>query len=177
LIANVSATGLVTVTGSGEVELRAIYQNVAGSLAMNLTRGFSLSGTVQEVGPDPRAMAGVRLEIVGGSASGRVVTSDTGGSFSFTGLTGVVAIEATKAGYLPWRIANLTVDRDMTIQVVMYPTPPTNAAGAPATARCKDGTWSWAQTVAEACTANGGILYGVCPGVLCAATRAIGVIR
>ena len=32
-------------------------------------------------------------------------------------------------------------------------------------------------TVAEACTANGGILYGVCPGALCAATRSIGRIR
>jgi hypothetical protein len=59
----------------------------------------------------------------------------------------------------------------------MYPTPATNPSGATATARCKDGTWTWATTVAEACTANGGILYGVCPGALCAATRSIGAIR
>ena len=177
LIANVSATGLVTVVGAGEVEFRAIYQNVAGSLAMQLTRGFSLSGTVQEAGPDLHATSGVQLEIVGGSLSGRVASSDASGSFSFGGVTGVVALEATKAGYFPWRLSNLTVDHDMSIQVVMYPTPPTNAAGAQATARCRDGSWSWAQTVAEACTANGGILYGVCPGVLCAATRSIGAIR
>src|SRR5437868_4317875 len=34
LIANVSATGLVTVVGSGNVELRAMYQNVVGTLAI-----------------------------------------------------------------------------------------------------------------------------------------------
>src|SRR5262249_7493713 len=113
LIASVSATGLVTVVGSGQVEFRAIYQSVAGSLAMMLTPGFALSGAVQEVGPDPHAMSGVRLEIVGGPGNGRVATSDAGGSFSFGGVTGVVALEATKAGYLPWRVSNLTIDHDM----------------------------------------------------------------
>src|SRR5712692_4319688 len=176
-IATVSATGLVTVVGSGQVELRATYQSVAGTLAMQLTPGFSLAGSAQEVGPDMPALSGVRLEIVSGSGTGIFMTSDATGSFRFDSLTGVVAIEATKTGYLVWRIANLTVDHDMLMQVAMYPTPPTNASGATATARCKDGTWSWAQTVAEACTANGGILYGVCPGALCAATRSVGVIR
>jgi Big-like domain-containing protein len=177
LIAAVSVTGLVTVVGSGNVELRATYQNVVGMLAMQMAPGFLLAGTVQEVGPETRAVSDVRVEIVSGPGAGTVVTSDSTGLFRFSRLTGLVAIEATKTGYLPWRLANLTVDHDMTLQVGLYPTPPTNASGATATARCTDGTWSWATTVAEACTANGGILYGVCPGALCAATRSIGVIR
>jgi Big-like domain-containing protein len=176
-IATVSATGLVTVVGTGQVELRATYQNVVGTLPMQVRVGFSLSGNVQEVGPDMRAMSGVRLTIVSGPGAGASVTSDATGLYRFTGVTGVVAIQATMAGYITWRIANLTVDHDMSMQVAMYPTPPTSASGATATARCNDGTWTWAQTVAEACTANGGILYGVCPGALCAATRSVGAIR
>jgi len=177
LIAAVSVTGLVTVVGSGSVELRATYQNVVGALAMQMAPGFMLSGTVQEVGPDTRAVSDVRVEIVSGPGAGTVVTSDSTGIFRFSRLAGVVAIEATKTGYLPWRLANLTVDHDMTLQLGLYPAPPANASGATATARCQDGTWSWATTVAEACTANGGILYGVCPGALCAATRSIAVIK
>jgi hypothetical protein len=177
LIAAVSVTGLVTVVGSGQVELRATYQNVVGTLAMQLAPGFMLSGNIQAVGPESLAVSGVRVEIVGGPGAGTVVTSDSTGAFGFSRLTGVIAIEATKSGYLPWRLSNLTVDHDMTMQVALYPTPPSNASGATATARCKDGTWSWATTVADACSANGGILYGVCPGALCAATRSIGRIR
>jgi hypothetical protein len=176
-IATVSVSGLVTVVGSGQVELRATYQRVVGTLAMEFAPGFLLAGNVQEVGPDSLALSGVRVDIVSGPGAGTIVTSDPSGLFRFTRLTGVVAIEATKSGYMPWRLANLTVDHDMTIQVAMYPTPPTNASGATATARCKDGTWTWATTVAGVCTGNGGILYGVCPGALCAATRSIGVIR
>ena len=177
LVASVSATGLVTVVGSGNVELRAAYQNVVGTLAIQMAPGFLLSGSVQEPGPDLSVVSGVRVEIVSGPGAGAVATSDSTGSFRFNRLTGVVAIEATKNGYLPWRIANLTIDHDMTLQIGLYPTPPANASGATATARCKDGTWSWATTVAEACAANGGIMYGVCPGALCAATRSIGQIR
>jgi hypothetical protein len=177
LIASVSATGLVSVVGSGSVELRATYQNVIGTLAVQMAPGFLLSGTVQAVGPDTQTVSDVRVEIVSGPGAGAVVTSDSTGVFRFSRLTGVVAIEATKTGYIPWRLANLTVDHDMSLQVSLYPTPPTNASGATATARCTDGTWSWATTVAEACTANGGIMYGVCPGALCSATRSIGGIR
>jgi hypothetical protein len=172
----VSATGFVTVIGTGQVELRALYQNVIGTLALDMAPGFLLSGNVQEVGAATPALSGVRVEIVSGPGAGTSATSDSTGVFRFR-LSGVVAIEATKAGYLPWRIANLTIDHDMTVQVALYPTPPTNASGATATARCTDGTWTWAPTVAEACTGNGGILYGVCPGALCAATRSIRVIR
>jgi len=176
-IAAVAATGLVTVLGSGAVELRATYQTVVGSLTMQVAPGFVLSGTIQEVGPAMHPLAGVRLQIVSGPGAGTAVTSDAAGLFRFSNVAGVIGVEASAADFMPWRVANLTVDRDTTIQVSMYPTPPTNAAGLTATARCNDGSWTWAITVGEACTANGGILYGVCPGALCAATRSIGAIR
>ena len=80
--------------------------------------------------------------------------------------SGEVEVRATYQSVL-WRLSNLTVDYDFTSDVFLYPTPPTNAAGASATARCRDGTWSWAQARADACKANGGVIYTVCPGVLC----------
>ena len=68
---------------------------------------------------------------------------------------------------MTWRLTTLSVDFDRQIDIVMYPTPPTDNTGATATARCNDGSWSWAQTRAAACTANGGVAYTVCPGPIC----------
>ena len=64
-------------------------------------------------------------------------------------------------------VTNLTMDRDREIDLELFPTPPLNPAGASATARCVDGSWSWAATRGDACTANGGVVYGVCPGPMC----------
>ena len=93
--------------------------------------------------------------------------SDGNGVFRFSPQTfGVVGILATKDGFQLWRLTNLTVDQDRMLDVTLFPTPPTTG-GATATARCGDGTWSWARSWADACTANGGVAYGVCPGPLC----------
>jgi hypothetical protein len=80
---------------------------------------------------------------------------------------GEIGVEAVKDGYSLWRLTNLILDHDRDLQVVLYPNPPQNPAGVAATARCNDGSWSWAQTRADACTANNGIAYTVCPGPLC----------
>jgi hypothetical protein len=173
----VSPTGLATIVGTGSADVRAAYQNVVGTMTIDFGSGSALSGRVREEAPHTPALSGVRVEIVSGPRAGTYVTSDAAGAFRFANLTGVVDLQATKAGYLPWRLGSLTVDRDTSIDVTMYATPPTSAAGDTATARCQDGTWSWARTVADACAANGGILYGVCPGALCAATRSRGSIR
>jgi carboxypeptidase family protein len=176
-VIRVSPTGLATIVGLGSADVRAAYQQVVGSMAVQFGSGFALSGRVQEEAPDSPPVAGVRVEIVGGPYAGTAVTSDTSGAFRFVNLTGVVDVQATRAGYLSWRLANLTVDHDTIIDVTMYATPPTNGAGDAATARCRDGTWTWARAVADACSTNGGILYGVCPGALCEATRSAGAIR
>ncbi len=171
-LATVSPTGLVTAVGSGSVDARATYQGVTGTLTMQVGRPiqrFGVSGVVREVGAGGGGLAGVRLEIVRGPGAGSVATSDDSGSFRLGGVMGMVDITASKPGYIDWRLQNLTVDRDMRMDVGIYPTPPTDAAGARATARCQDGTWSWSQTIADACSGHGGLLYGVCPGMLCAA--------
>ena len=57
---------------------------------------------------------------------------------------------------------------DERISVNLYQTPPTDASGASATARCNDGSWSQATTRQDARTADRGVASRVCPGPLCA---------
>jgi len=172
-LATVSASGLVTAVGTGSVDVRATYQGVTGALTMQVGRPiqrFGVSGVVREVGGSGGGLGGVRIEVVRGPGAGAVATSDDSGSYRLPAVMGMVDITASKPGYIDWRLQNLTVDRDMQMDVGIYPTPPTNASGARATVRCEDGTWSWAQSIADACVGHGGILYGVCPGMLCTAS-------
>lgn len=172
-LAAISTTGVLTALGSGQVEVRAIYQGVTGTMGLSVSvpsapTTFTVSGIAAETAPASKPLAGVRVEITDGPDAGRSTTSDSNGAFRLDGLTkGVVAVLAEKSGYLPWRVSNFTVDRDYQLEVKLYPTPPKDANGVDATARCQDGTWSWEKTFAEACSANGGILYTVCPGPIC----------
>ena len=128
----------------------------------------TLAGVAREVRPNARLLGDVRIQITGGPEAGKFAMTDANGVFKFEALaSGLLSIDATKDGYLLWRIANLGFDGDRTIEVDLYPTPPMNASGASATARCMDGTWSWATSLTEACAANGGVAYTTCPGPLC----------
>lgn len=165
-LASVSPAGLVTVHGTGDVDLKATYQGVSGSLhvSVSLAKTFTVSGFVNEVAPNARVLSGVRVQILVGGFT----FSDDKGAFAIAGLpAGRTLIEFTKDGYQPYETEFTFVDRDVQLSANLYPTPPKNADGATATARCTDGTWSWAQSRADACTANGGIAYAVCPGPLC----------
>jgi hypothetical protein len=127
-----------------------------------------LTGVVHEAAPSRSLVSNSRVEITGGADSGAFVMTDGSGFFRFSSLAGgVVSMQVKKDGYLLWRIANLTIDQDRALDVALFPIPPSNGAGVPATARCTDGSWSWARTLGEACSANGGVAYGVCPGPLC----------
>jgi hypothetical protein len=129
---------------------------------------FVLTGVVKETAPASRSLSGVQLQVTGGPGAGTTVTSDPNGVYRLTVPGGVAAIEARRDGYFVWRIGNLTVDKDYPqLDVTLYPSTPTNTAGASATARCNDGSWSWAPSRADACVANGGIAYTTCPGALC----------
>src|SRR5205814_1649596 len=71
--ATVSNTGLVTIAGAGEVELRATYQGVSGSFRL-ITRAApvaALGGVVREVQPNQHPLAGARVDIVDGADAGR----------------------------------------------------------------------------------------------------------
>jgi hypothetical protein len=135
-------------------------------------RTLTLSGAAAETAPNAHLLAGVRLQITDGPDAGLVATSDSTGSFRFAVLRpGAIGIVATKDGYLPWRVLNLSVETYPQIQVVLYPVPPGNASGTAATARCNDGTWSWEPSLSNLCAANGGVAYTVCPGPLCIGGR------
>jgi len=177
-LAAISPSGMLTVLHSGHVDVSATYQSVSGTLGMTLAAPqptqpttFAVSGIAQETPPTPRALEGVKITIVQGPDAGKSTTSDSFGMFRLSPLqTGVIGIEAVKDGYFVWRLTNLTLERDQDVSVILYPTPPKDASGAFATARCNDASWSWAMTRPEACTQNGGIAYTVCPGPLCQTT-------
>lgn len=174
-VAAISSGGMLTVLHSGHVDVSATYQNVSGTLGMTVSvpqptspTTFALSGLAQETPPTQRPLNDVKITIVQGPDAGKSTISDKFGMFRLSPLqAGVIGVEAVKDGYYVWRVTNLTLERDQEVGVVLYPTPPKDDSGAIATARCNDASWSWAMTRADACTANGGIAYTVCPGPLC----------
>jgi len=165
-LATVSSAGLVTVHGTGDVDLKATYQSVSGSMhaSVALAKTYAVTGVVTEAAPNAKPVAGARVQILVG---GFTFTDDKG-AYSISGLpAGRALIEVTKDGYQTLETDVTVADHDVQLPLTVYPNPPKNADGATATARCNDGSWSWAQTRADACTANGGVAYGVCPGPLC----------
>lgn len=170
-LATVGTTGFVSIVGSGALELRATYLNVTGSMPLTVSRPpakFLLSGLVREVPPTSRLLPGARVVITSGPDAGAFAIADAGGLFSFPGVSGgIVALEAANDGYSVWSISNLTISSNTELDVWIRPTTPKNPAGALATARCNDGSWTWETTPANACTGNGGVAYPVCPGPIC----------
>src|SRR5262245_38294568 len=125
-------------------------------------------GAALEAAPSTHSLAGVRIQITDGPDAGTEAVSDSTGAFHLDSLkSGAIGILATKDGYQPWRVLNLSVDTYHQIQVVMYPTAPVDASGKSATARCNDGTWSWETSPVNMCAEHGGAAYVVCPGPLC----------
>ena len=169
-MATVTSTGAVTVVGAGEVELRATYHGVSGTFRL-VTRPevvLTLWGVVREVQPNQHPLAGARVEIVDGENAGRVTVSDQNGGYVFTGLSlGRASLVVTLAGYQDWRLNNLPLPGNTIQDPWLVPVPAKNAEGVPATARCRDGSWTWDLERAGACKENGGIAYVVCPGPFC----------
>jgi hypothetical protein len=171
-IATVASNGLVVINASGTVTLKATYQTVSGTMQTTINKPalpkFSLGGSVWEVDPNAHKIAGALVTVTSGADAGAAVMSDVNGNYAFPSLTaGTVALVATKDGYLVSSPEGITLSSNAQADVFMAPTPPKDANGNTATARCADRSWSWAQTRDTACTANGGIEYPVCPGVLC----------
>jgi hypothetical protein len=123
---------------------------------------------VTEASPAAKALPGVTLEMIAGPDTGVSATTDASGMFRFQPLhSGQVGLQASKDGYVQSRVTGVQLDQERAFDIVLYPTPPKDVIGVSATARCNDGSWSWALTRAEACTANGGVAYSVCPGPMC----------
>ena len=93
---------------------------------------------------------------------------DATGSYMFPDLSmGKVSLVVTLEGYQPWQLNNLPLPGNTLEDPWLVPVPPRNTNGVAATARCRDGAWSWELDQTLACKANGGIAYLVCPGPLC----------
>jgi len=168
---SISSTGWVTILALGTVQVQATYQNVTGSMQVKVTPPppdkYVLSGTVREVPPTSHPVAGAVIRITGGPDAGIQAASDGKGIFGIAGLSAGFAIVETDApGYTVSSIG-LDISGNRSVDLWLAPMPPKDANGATATARCNDGSWSWDQTKTDACSANGGIAYPVCPGVMC----------
>src|SRR5262249_17726688 len=125
-IAVVSSSGLVTSVAAGDVEIHATCEGVMGSLTLTVARPpgastFAVSGIVREVVPNSHPLAGVRLQITAGPDFGKTATTASDGSFRFPAVTrGLTGVEASKDGYLLWRIGNWMLDEDKQVTVSLY---------------------------------------------------------
>lgn len=165
-VATVSS-GLVMVVGPGEAEIRAVYQGTVGSqrLVIPSSTTFELSGTVEEVAPNARPVAGATVRVLSGLLA--PATTDANGRFVFPRTPAQrVIVEVSKEGYEPLT-RDVRLERDTRMTFAIYPTPPRDNEGERATARCRDNSWSWATTAEAACVNQGGVAYTVCPGALC----------
>ena len=135
----------------------AARERLADGTDRQRTSRVTLSGIVREAGTK-RFLRGTRLLVASGPDAGASAISDGGGVFLFPNLSrGTMALAAAMDGYLVAQLQSLDVRENTTLDVQMYLMPPRNASGAAATARCKDESWSWAQTSTLACTNNGGV--------------------
>jgi len=159
---------------AGRVDVRATYENVTGSVALTVTMpqsGFALSGYVSEAPPVSRLFEGIKITVTSGPDAGQFTYTNETGFFRFFRLKpGTFSLSINHEGYQPWS-RDVRLDSDVNLPIVLYPNPPTDATGAFATARCRDGSWSWAKTQIEACASQGGIAYPVCPGPFCGMLR------
>jgi hypothetical protein len=100
--ATVSSTGAVTVVATGDTELRAMYQNVVGTMRVTVSRipppsTFVLTGIVRDSSTGA-PLAGVGLLMIG-DFDGRTTTDQAGG-YTLDGLpAGRIFVEFTKSGY------------------------------------------------------------------------------
>src|SRR5205085_2338092 len=80
---------------------------------------------------------------------------------------GNVLLDTSKSGYQTLQSPAVAVSANTTLDIFLFATPPQDATGKTATGRCVDGSWTWSDTRADACLANQGLAYPVCPGSLC----------
>lgn len=196
-VATVSGSGLVTAVGAGDADVRATYQNVAGSARISVVSpSHSLCGTVRSSSTNATISA-AELEILTGANAGRRVTADNAGAFCLNNLQqGGLTVRIRASGYST-SDQNLTVNgmTVVTFTLVPGPTPapnppspgPTppgpspgpvngicNAAAYPSSASCgtpsavcDDNTLSCSQNRPGTCSSHGGVKCWLCPGRLC----------
>jgi hypothetical protein len=116
-VATVSSTGNVSVVANGELDVRATYQGVSGSmhLTVSLPANFTVTGIVTEAGPNGQRIAGARVQVVGGSHT----FTDAQGTFTLADTpAGRAILEVTKDGYQMYS-NELTVNQDLQVTITL----------------------------------------------------------
>jgi hypothetical protein len=169
-LATVSDAGLVTVVSGGDVDFRATYQSVAGTLRVSVVQTrYAISGRVSPVFPNqPGYLANVKVDVTSGPNAGAFTYTGPDGAFTIPGLSaGRLDLRVAIAGYSTWTLVGLNLAADEAINPTLFPMPPRNETGATATAQCNDATWTWTDTRDGACVGHGGVAWGMCPGPIC----------
>lgn len=123
--ATVTVTGRVVVTGTGEVDLSATYQNVSHSVSVNvsLPGTYILSGTITTANGTPIAGARIQAFPVGHTLS------DDRGVYNLPNVPmGRAILEVTKIGYQVWS-TSVDIEGHLQLNVVLTPTPTTEPVG------------------------------------------------
>jgi hypothetical protein len=138
--ATVTATGFVTIVSAGEVDLRATYQNVVGSLHVVVSPPpvFLLSGVITDAAPNGLAIEGVRVQVFSGVTDHTV--SDAQGRFAFRLPVGRAIVEVSKDGYQTWS-TEIDFGGDTQLAVALSRTLQGGATGVSDTASRSDATW------------------------------------
>lgn len=169
-IATVSASGLVAGVNGGNVDVRATFRTVVGTLRLSMASGpglrVAITGIVLE-GSTRSVLRDARVVVSASPDAGASTVTGAGGLFTLPGLsTGSVTLTVTKDGYQTSTNPGIVLAGGTNVELWLFPIPPTNGGGATATARCEDGSWSWATTL-PTCDKHDGVAYPVCPGPLC----------
>lgn len=173
LVAIVTVAGFTCVAcGDGLRQTISSPTPSVASTALEPTSGeakqHNITGTIMSVEKPTRFVVEAKIEIVSGVDAGRFTHSDANGDFVLAGVSaGPVSLRVSKEGFETWTREGILLADDQKIGVELFILPPTDANGVSATGRCNDGSWTWALVSGAACTRNGGLAYGVCPGALC----------
>jgi hypothetical protein len=129
-IANVTATGLLTIVTAGEVDVSATLQGVRGTAHLSIgpvKRGFDISGVVHESAPTENVLlpgATVGIHFAGCPTcphEGQETIADDQGRFTLPGIeTAGFTLWARRPGYdpMPFNIAMLPRDQHPSIGLV-----------------------------------------------------------
>ena len=121
-VAAVSQTGLVSAVAAGDVDIRASYRMVTGTLRVRVNQPgpgapqtFTLCGSIQDDTPENLPVRGAVVQIREGVNSGRGIESDDAGKYCLASLQGgAFKITISKTGYEPIDV-NVTLAENRTL--------------------------------------------------------------
>ena len=169
-IVAIAMVGSLMLAGCGRGVLTATTPSDTSAAGTGSAGAPAVGGMIESIEKPTRGISGALIQITRGPNAGKSTVSDDSGSFAILDLVpGPVGLQVSKSGYEVWSSKDFDLTSATKLAIELFPTPPVNSSGSPATGRCNDGGWTWDASPAAACTNNGGLAYGVCPGPLCKA--------